>query len=64
MCDLCNKIFTTKTGLINHIKRIHEKIISKTECTICEKVLETKNLKYHILVNYLGSVEKLFFSRP
>ena len=47
-CNLCNKIFTTKKGYDIHIKKIHEGKIQKTKCEICEKILDTKNLKYHM----------------
>jgi hypothetical protein len=45
-CRICNKIFITKYILQTHINKIHNKI--KVKCTLCSKMLEEDNLKYHM----------------
>ena len=46
-CDLCDKSFSAKTSLNQHIKSVHEKV--RYNCDRCEKSYSSKHrLKYHI----------------
>lgn len=40
-CLNCDKLFTTRGALANHIKNIHERA-NETMCDICSKILKTK----------------------
>ena len=47
-CDTCDKSFTLKSSLTNHIKTVHTKE-SKHECQICKKVFtEAGSLRRHV----------------
>ena len=50
LCIECNKAFSRRHSLIQHIKGVHKKIRSKKEiCNICDKELCSKwSLNYHI----------------
>ena len=48
-CDLCNKSFRTKSGVINHITEVHLDI-RKFPCSVCNKSFHTKiKMKKHTL---------------
>ena len=49
-CTICNKVYTSKSSLYNHLKT-HESTLFRTKeekktCTICNKVLSCKNSLY------------------
>ena len=42
VCDLCARIFKTKSSIRSHVIRAHTSKIEKFPCSICGKVLENK----------------------
>ncbi len=51
-CNLCDKEFTTKRGLLEHHNMTHDEEYRKkkvTNCEICQKEILIKNLQNHML---------------
>ena len=69
VCDICNKSFQDKVGLVRHKKNVHDS--TKYECDICGKKLATNsNLMSHkkihadspiTPISHLGSVPTVCF---
>ena len=48
-CDFCDKTFTRKYNMINHVKYIHENMVEKKyQCDFCDKTLTKSSLRSHI----------------
>ena len=68
-CDICEKVFKTKTILLKHYNHIHNNSGKIYQCTVCAKNLQTqKILKVHIKIVH-GSTkeyncESCEFSEP
>ena len=47
MCDICGKGFTSKSGMLEHVRHVHEKL-KKHKCDLCGKTFSTNHgLKNH-----------------
>ena len=57
-CDVCDKVFTTRSSLFKHGRSVHENI--SFVCSLCDKIFSRKDaMKRHKKAVFMKNSERL-----